>query len=204
MHATDKEIIDEHTKEIDALKNRAPVELPEIKGDGLDMATLMNMFASKNPPDNTIKRIEELEKMVKDLMGRPVGSGEGLSADAMDKLNDLLRRVQSLETRADRTDNKLKEQDDQLSDHERRIKALEAMDFTGPANVSGDLDTAAILKQVNLVRTELNQVRNEQNAFATKTANDLEALRLELRAYTDKEAGEVKAFAQKKIQESAE
>lgn len=99
-----KELIDEHTKEIEELKNRAPVEMPEIKGDGLDMAQLMNMFASKNPPDNTIKRIEELEKQVKNLLDRPVGTGSGLDADAMDKLNDLLRRVQSLETRADKTD----------------------------------------------------------------------------------------------------
>jgi len=36
--------------------------MPEIKGDGLNMADLMNMFASKNPPENTIVRIEELEK----------------------------------------------------------------------------------------------------------------------------------------------
>ena len=41
--------------------------MPEIKGDGLDMAQLMNMFASKNPPENTIKRIEALEKMVNEL-----------------------------------------------------------------------------------------------------------------------------------------
>ncbi len=185
------------------MKNRAPMEIPEIKGDGLHMAQRMNMFASKNPPDNTIKRIEELEKQMKDLMGRPVG-GSGLDADAMDKLNDLLRRVQALETRADKTDNKLKGHEDQLSDHERRIKALEAMDFSGPANVSGDIDTAAILKQVNLVRTELNQVRNDQNAFQTKVTNDLEALRLEMRAYTDKEVSEVKAFAKKQIQDAME
>ena len=35
-------------------------EMPDV-GDGLNMAQLMNIFASKNPPDNTIKRIEELE-----------------------------------------------------------------------------------------------------------------------------------------------
>ena len=61
-----------------------------------------------------------------------------------------------------------------------------------PVTVSGDVDTAAILKQVNLVRTELNQVRNDHNALSTKVTNDLEALRIELRAYTDKECKDLK------------
>jgi hypothetical protein len=93
------------------LKNKASVELPEIKGDGLDMAQLMDIFASKNPPENTIKRIVKLEDQISDILRNmnnkpaPVGeAGPGLDADAMDKLNDLLRRVQSLETRADKTD----------------------------------------------------------------------------------------------------
>lgn len=88
--------------------------MPEIKGDGLDMGQLMNMFASKQPPENTIKRIEALESELNGLkdklnnMGNnnaaPATVTTGLDADAMDKLNDLLRRVQSLETRADKTD----------------------------------------------------------------------------------------------------
>lgn len=119
--------------------------MPEIKGDGLDMAQLMNVFACKSPPDSTIVRIEELEKQVADLAKRPVGTGEGLDADAMDKLNDLLRRVKSLETRADKTDGRLDKDEASLADHERRIKALEAMDMS-PMAVSGDIDTAAILQ----------------------------------------------------------
>jgi hypothetical protein len=43
-------------------------KMPEMKGDGLDMNALMDqlqdMFASKHPPENTIKRIEELEKQM--------------------------------------------------------------------------------------------------------------------------------------------
>ena len=61
------------------------------------------------------------------------------------------------------------------------------MEPTAIPTTGGDIDTAAILKQVNLVRSELNQVRNESNAFMTKTTNDLEALRMELRGYTDSE-----------------
>ena len=46
------------------------MEMPEIKGDGLDMGELMKIFATKTPPDNTIKRIEQLEGMVADLNDR--------------------------------------------------------------------------------------------------------------------------------------
>ena len=66
----DKEIIDQHQKDIDELKNAKPVELPEIKGDGLDMGELMKIFAAKTPPDNTIKRIEDLEAMMNDVNNR--------------------------------------------------------------------------------------------------------------------------------------
>ena len=68
----DKELIDQNTRDIEMLKNKPPVEIPEMPdvGDGLNMAQLMNIFASKNPPDSTIVRIEELEKQVKDLMAR--------------------------------------------------------------------------------------------------------------------------------------
>ena len=91
----------------------------------------MNIFAAKTPPDNTINRIEALEKKVTDLLNReapapqiihqtvqnikqvteeapvqaaPVPAGPGLDQDALDKIEDLLRRVQGLETRADKTD----------------------------------------------------------------------------------------------------
>lgn len=59
-----KELIDQNTRDIEMLKNKPPVEIPEMPdvGDGLNMAQLMNIFASKNPPDSTIVRIEELEK----------------------------------------------------------------------------------------------------------------------------------------------
>ena len=36
------------------------------------MAQLMNIFAAKTPPDNTINRIEALEKKVTDLLNRPI------------------------------------------------------------------------------------------------------------------------------------
>ena len=73
--------------------------MPEMKGDGIDMNQLMDLFACKSPPDNTIVRIEELEKQMKDAMNRlnNVGSGEpsgeGMPDGFMDKFNDLVGRV---------------------------------------------------------------------------------------------------------------
>lgn len=79
------------------------------------MAEMMKIFAMKSPPDSTIDRIEELEKQMKDVLNRlknmpatataTASSGPGLDQDALNRLNDLLQRVQSLETRADKTDN---------------------------------------------------------------------------------------------------
>ena len=63
-----------------------------------------------------------------------------------------------METRADKTDRHQDQQDETLTDHERRIKALEAMDLsaTVPVPAGGDIDTAAILKQVNIVKAEVS------------------------------------------------
>ena len=163
------------------MKNKTPVE-----GNGLNMDDLMNIFASKNPPENTIKRIVTLENQISDILKNmnnkpaPVGetlvasAGPGLDADAMDKLNDLLRRVQSLETRADKTDRHQDVQDETLADHERRIKALESMDLTASPAITGDVDTAAILKQLNLVKSEVNSMRSEFTEYKSKMKTDLE------------------------------
>ena len=91
----DKEIIDQHQKDIDELKNQAPPELPEIKGDGLDMGEMMKIFAAKTAPDLTIKRLEALENNIIDINEwRKNFKGEAaapleLPFDA----NDLLQRV---------------------------------------------------------------------------------------------------------------
>ena len=147
------------------------------------MAQLMNIFAAKTPPDNTINRIEALEKKVTDLLNRPVPepqiihqtvqnvkqvteeapvqaapAGPIIDQASLDKIDDLLRRVQGLETRADKTDRHQDQQDETLTDHERRIKALEAMDLSAavPPTATGEVDTAAILKQVNIVKAEVS------------------------------------------------
>ena len=98
----------------------------------------------------------------------------------MNKLNDLLRRVQSLETRADKTDRRLDQSDNTLADHERRIKALESMDLTAGGAVTGDVDTAAILKQLNLVKSEVGSIRLDFTNYQAKVTEDLNELRREL------------------------
>ena len=56
------------------MKNKPDVVIPDmpVSGDGLDIAQLMNIFAAKTPPENTIKRIEALEQQVAELSGRPI------------------------------------------------------------------------------------------------------------------------------------
>ena len=64
-----KEIVDKHTKEIEDLKNKLAAGLATGGGgDGVDIDALRNLFASKTPPDNTIVRIEELEKINAELL----------------------------------------------------------------------------------------------------------------------------------------
>jgi predicted nucleic acid-binding Zn-ribbon protein len=111
----------------------------------------------------------------------------------MDKIADLLKRVQSLETRADKSDRSLASHAENLADHERRIKALESMGAASNVTVSGEIDTNAILKQVNLIRQEF------VNFKEVKYVSDLESLRLELRGYTDKETLNLKNMLSKKI-----
>jgi polyhydroxyalkanoate synthesis regulator phasin len=194
----DKEIIDEHTKQIEALMNRAP--MPEVSGDGPDMSQLMNIFASKTPPDNTIKRIEELENQIKNL-GNP--GPAGLDGDSMSKLNDLLRRVQSLETRADKSDRRMDLADDMLADHERRIKALESKDVPMPeiTSSSGEVDMTALK---NFIALEVSKVRNEVNTLESKVKVDLDQLRIELRGYTDQQTDTVSQKLTLKMNEAFE
>ena len=146
------------------------------------MNALYNVFASKNPPDNTIKRIEALEAKVADLDGFKDQATQQLAKHTSD-----IASLQGLQ--------------DILNQHDARIKALENMEAP---TVSGDLDTDAILKQVNLVKSELSQVRNDLSSFSTKTTNDLAALRIELQGYTDKETGDVKKMLTKRIDDVSE
>ena len=136
-------------------------DMPEMKGDGVDMNALMKMFAMKSPPDNTIVRIQALEDALKKLpkevsissgpltINNPnvASSGPGLDQDALDRINDLMRRVQTLETRADKTDRTMGDHDDKLADHERRITALEGIEMApSGVTVTGEIDSDAILK----------------------------------------------------------
>ena len=66
------------------------------------MEALYEIFASKNPPDNTIIRITALEKLTKELGSKLEGAN----------FSDLKKRLGSLEEKVN-------------SNHESRISALE-------------------------------------------------------------------------------
>lgn len=83
------------------IKNIGGKEVPivhdtKIIKQGADMDELLTVFASKLPPDNTIKRIEALEKLVHDLMNKkaPDTSDKSLDAGALESLK---KRVEVLE-----------------------------------------------------------------------------------------------------------
>jgi len=145
----------------------------------------MKIFATKTPPDNTINRIVDLENQMADVLNRfknlpaptvvaaaaPVGNVE-LSFDA----NDLLQRVRALEDRADKSDRRLDKDEEILADHERRIKALEGMDLSAaamPVSASGEIDTASIMKQITLMKTEQNSMRTDFNSYKQTVVQDL-------------------------------
>ena len=182
-----KEILDRHEKEIEELKNRPiggggePVVMPDIKaGDGLELKDMMNLFACKNPPDNTIKRIYDLENGLKDLNSR-FSNLDGLT----DRLGNLENRVASLEKRADGSDKRLDTHDIDIDELKKRLTALEGMEMPAPGEPVANLDTNAILKQLTLVKNEFNTFKGEVAEKAPKV--DLSALERACKQYTDSE-----------------
>ena len=63
--------------------------------------------------------------------------------------------------------------------------------MTPAASPTGEIDTGAILKQINLLRAETTSMRQDFNDNKVKVTGDLDALRFELRNYTDKECKEI-------------
>lgn len=94
--------------------------------------------------------------------------------------------------------------DNTVADHERRIRALEAMDMSANVSPTGEIDSAAILKQLNLVKAEVNSMRSDFNNYQSRVTSDLEALRLELRGYTDKQTMDVQKSLNTKIDKAVE
>jgi len=125
-----------------------------------------------------------------------------LSFDA----DDLLQRVRSLEGRADKSDRRLDKDEEDLADHERRIKALEAMDLStaAPISVSGEIDTTSILKMLNMVKIEQSSMRTDFNSYKPQVGQDLEALRLEMRNHTNKEVEECQNMLNTKMDKMGE
>ena len=172
--------------------------MPDIKaGDGLELASLMNIFASKNPPDNTIKRIYDLENLFKDLNGRVKGL-DGLT----DRLASLEGRVAKLETRADSSEKRLDVDEADIEELKRKVAVLENMEIPDSGPAPANLDTAGIMKQIQLVKNEFNTYKIEVQKKAPVV--DLEKLRLDMREYTDTQCDRVEKTLNTKVQDLAD
>ena len=74
-----KEIVDKHEKDIEELKNKLAAAMAMGGGgDGVDLDEMSKLFAGKNPPDNTIVRIEELEKLNAEMMAKLINHDKTL------------------------------------------------------------------------------------------------------------------------------
>lgn len=196
--------LEKHTKEIEELKNRPvagpPVEIPpmpEMKaGDNIDINQLMNIFASKQNPDNTIKRIYDLENGLKDTNSR-LHNLDGLT----DRLENLENRVAKLETRADGSDKRLDTDEADIEELKKRLTALEGMEMPTGA-VSENLDTGAIIKQIQLIKNEFNTFKVEIIKKAPTV--DLDKLRTELKDHTNKEVENLERSTNQRIKDATD
>lgn len=116
------------------------------------MDKLNDVFASKNPPDNTILRIEELEKLTK-CLGERLDAAPAATPSAVPdnsgQIADLAKRLAAVEEKV-------------TGDHEPRIAKLESELTSIKASLAtpttGDtIDVSQIMMRINLLQSETNQ-----------------------------------------------
>ena len=122
-----------------------PINIPT--GGDIDMNALNSIFARKTPPDNTIKRIEELEKKLAD----------------QSELEKLAARVRDLETHKEKSDKRHDTNETDISDLKKRLTSLEAASGASVVEMpsSGEVDTAMIMKQIAIVKAEVTNCARE-------------------------------------------
>ena len=122
-----------------------PINIPT--GGDIDMNALNSIFARKTPPDNTIKRIEELEKKLAD----------------QSELEKLAARVRDLETHKEKSDKRHDTNETDISDLKKRLTTLEASSGASVVEMpsSGEVDTAMIMKQIAIVKAEVTNCARE-------------------------------------------
>lgn len=139
---------------MEELGNMAPPEPLNIPSGGdIDMNALNSIFARKTPPDNTIKRIEELEKKLN-------------SADKLEtELEKLAARVRDLEVHKDASDKRHDVNETDIADLKKRLATLEATSGAAPVEMptsaNGEVDTGLIMKQIAVVRAEVTNCQRE-------------------------------------------
>ena len=203
MFYVDNDRIDAIEKELEKLKNArpgtppAPIEMPVVSSGpgGPDLESLLKIFATKDAPDKTLKRIYDLEQMMDAMQKRMDGIDDALGGlSQLDGISDLGKMCKDLADRLKKVEDRTDGQDLDLKRHQEEIDALKAalsgMNTAG-GSVSGDIDGNALMMRLNMLTEEVKRKADK---------NDLEKLRLELKQYTDEEVNKLR----KEISDSLE
>lgn len=140
-----KEIGGKEVKEVKTGDN-----ITKIVNEGPDMDELRNEFASKLPPENTIKRIEALEKIVNDLK-KQEGFDPSLLSKFADKdaLESLKKRVEALEKDADETKVRVKNNEVEIDALKRMLAAMGNIEKSSGGGMN--IDTTQILMKISML-----------------------------------------------------
>jgi hypothetical protein len=150
--------------------------------------SVLRDYASKLPPDNTIKRIEALEQMVAELKTRKGGVDPNDLANLVDKnaFANLENRVKQLERDNDQNKGKIAHNEEEIESLKRMLQAMSNIGKGGDK-----IDTNAILMKINMLQEEVRLKADKV---------DLETLRLEMRKYTDAECAQVEKICIEKLE----
>ena len=104
--------------------------LPQ-SGDGLRLAPLMDIFATKNHPDDTINRIVKLEQSVKEIgdYARRIDALEGTTGKIDNQFGSSFKRLDTLENTTERIDG-LESTVKRIDGLERKLRVISDLEDT--------------------------------------------------------------------------
>lgn len=176
-----REDIDRDDKRITELENKIGGLMGQIEalkalgggsGGSVDLSGFEKLFAKLDPPHNTIKRIEALEKLVGD------DDNHGNVISRLVKLEEGHLKLTNNDLVQDKDIDELKKK---LAALEEKINNLPKEAPPAPApimEIKGEVDTSMIMQQINALRVDINKKADQHS---------LDALRAELKSYTDEE-----------------
>ncbi len=167
-----KEIVDRHTKEIEDLKNKLALVGAGGGGgggSGVDLDQLAGLFAGKNPPDNTLVRIEELERFNAEVIARVINHDKTLYQNST--LDDLVKN-DSKNVVASKVNTALGRSDGFGTRAASANKAnRENLDYgSGVSKKLQDIDAATSASQRNLEKVfdEIEALNNTDSCLTTR------------------------------------